>query len=344
MRFDILSVFPEMFHSVINCSIQKRACDAGIISYHLHDIRKYSLAKHKNTDDYPFGGGNGMVMTPQPIFDCIRDVCTQDAEKKPYCIVMSPRGRMLTTDVARELAKKERLLILCGHYEGIDERVYELMDDEISTGDYVLTGGELPALTLCDCVSRFIPGVLGTGESAEDESFSVFGGLLEYPQYTRPADLDGRRVPEVLLGGNHAEIEAWRRREAVIKTAKQRPDLIARANLTPEEICLAHRYMHKFKNSVVKRICVNEKRTLCIYTDDDCHDINAHSGNVHFHHTGYLFATGCRKHIDSYKAVVISVQNAYKTVLNITDETQVCGLKPSEEAKIRAWDAAMRVL
>lgn len=241
MRFDILTTFPEMFSSVINCSIQKRAIDKGLLSYHLHNIRDYSQNKHKNTDDYPFGGGNGMVMLAQPIFDCIESV-SKESEEKPYCIMMTPRGRMLTPKVARELSQKKRLLLLCGHYEGIDERVMTLMDDEISTGDYVLTGGELPAMVLCDCVSRFIPGVLGTDASAEDESFSLFGGLLEYPQYTRPSDFRGMQVPPVLLNGNHAQINKWRREQAIIKTAQNRPDLLTEVELTAEEMNLVAQY------------------------------------------------------------------------------------------------------
>lgn len=245
MRFDILTIFPDMFTSVINCSIQKRAVDNGILSYHLHNIRDYAANKHKNTDDYPFGGGNGMVMLAQPIFDCIEAVSNEDADSKPYCIMMTPRGRMLTPTVAKELSKKKRILLLCGHYEGIDERVMELMDDEISTGDYVLTGGELPAMVLCDCISRFIPGVLGTSESAEDESFSLCGGLLEYPQYTRPSSFRDRKVPEVLLNGNHAEINKWRRNQAIIKTAQNRPDLLEKISLTPDEKRLVEQYTEK---------------------------------------------------------------------------------------------------
>lgn len=242
MRFDILTIFPEMFTSVIGTSIQKRAQDAGLLSYHLHNIRDYSKNKHRNTDDYPFGGGNGMVMLAQPIFDCVEAVTAQDDEK-PYCIIMTPRGRMLTPELAKELSIKPRLLLLCGHYEGIDERVMTLMDDEISTGDYVLTGGELPAMTLCDCVSRFIPGVLGSGESAADESFSLYGGLLEYPQYTRPSEYREMLVPPVLLNGNHAEINKWRRLQAIIKTAQNRPDLLKNAQLTPEEKELIAEYI-----------------------------------------------------------------------------------------------------
>lgn len=229
MRIDILTIFPEMFDGILNASMLGRAAANGILEFHTHNIRDYSLNKHHNTDDYPYGGGAGMVMMAQPIMDCI-DAVTAQGEATPRRIVMSPRGKKLSTSLARELASEERLLILAGHYEGIDERVMELMDEEISIGDYILTGGELPAMVLIDCVSRFIPGVLGSSESAEDESFSA--GLLEYPQYTRPAEYRGMSVPPVLLNGNHAEIAKWRRQQALIKTFENRPDLLETADLT----------------------------------------------------------------------------------------------------------------
>lgn len=183
-----------------------------------------------------------MVMLAQPIFDCIESVAAETPEK-PRCIVMSPRGRVLTPALAKELASEKRLLFLAGHYEGIDERVSELIDDEISIGDYVLTGGELPAMVVIDCVSRFIPGVLGSSESTEEESFSDWG-LLEYPQYTRPANFRGREVPPVLLNGNHAEILRWRRQEALKKTKQMRPDLLERANLTAAD----KKYLQSLEN------------------------------------------------------------------------------------------------
>ena len=212
MRIDILSIFPEMFSSVLSASMLGRAAAKGILEFHTHNIRDYSESKHKNTDDYPFGGGAGIRR-----------------------IVMTPRGRRLTPEIAMELAREENILILAGHYEGIDERVMELIDDEISIGDYVLTGGELPAMVLIDCLSRFIPGVLGSSESTEDESFSG-SGLLEYPQYTRPSVFRGREVPAVLLNGNHAEINKWRRQQALIKTKAMRPDLLETAELTKKDI------------------------------------------------------------------------------------------------------------
>lgn len=234
MRIDILTIFPEMFGETIHSSILGRAEEKGILEFHAHNIRDYSANKHRNTDDYPYGGGAGMVMLAQPIFDCVEAVTAQSGIK-PRCIYMGPRGKRLTTALARELACEERLLILAGHYEGIDERVMTLMDDEISIGDYVLTGGELPAMVLIDCLSRFIPGVLGSDESAEEESFSG-SGLLEYPQYTRPASFRGLEVPEVLLNGNHAEIQKWRRRKALLTTAENRPDLLKTASLSDKDI------------------------------------------------------------------------------------------------------------
>ena len=221
MTVDILTIFPEMFDSVLNTSILGRARQQGFIEIETTDIRPFSAAKHKNTDDYPFGGGAGLVMMAQPIFDAIEAV---DPDHEAWRVLLTPRGKLLTTEKARDLAQRPRLLLLCGHYEGVDERVMSLMDEEVSIGDYILTGGELPAMVLVDCVSRFVPGVLGKGESAEEESFSK--GLLEYPQYTRPASFRGQDVPEVLLSGHAANIEAWRQEQALEKTRQNRPELL----------------------------------------------------------------------------------------------------------------------
>ena len=232
MKITILTIFPEMFESVLNSSILGRAREQGLVEVACVDIRPFSDRKHKNTDDYPFGGGAGMVMLAQPIMDAMKHVTGENFSGKR--IYMGPRGTTLTTAKARELAKEDHLVLLCGHYEGVDQRALDAcIDEEISIGDYILTGGELAAMVLTDAVSRFIPGVLGSGESAEEESFS--DGLLEYPQYTRPRELNGMEVPDVLLSGDHAKIKAWRRQESLRATKKFRPDLLEKAELTVKE-------------------------------------------------------------------------------------------------------------
>ncbi|MBQ8200407.1 MAG: tRNA (guanosine(37)-N1)-methyltransferase TrmD [Clostridia bacterium] len=232
MKITILTIFPEMFESVLNSSILGRAREQGLIEVECVDIRPFSDRKHKNTDDYPFGGGAGMVMLAQPIMDAMDSVTGPAFRGKR--IYMGPRGTTLTTQKARELAQEEHLVLLCGHYEGVDQRALDAcIDEEISIGDYILTGGELAAMVLTDCVARFIPGVLGSAESPEEESFS--DGLLEYPQYTRPRELRGMEVPEILLSGDHAKIKAWRRRESLRATKKFRPDLLKKADLTDKE-------------------------------------------------------------------------------------------------------------
>ena len=232
MKITILTIFPEMFDSVLNSSILGRAREQGLIDVQCVDIRPFSDRKHKNTDDYPFGGGAGMVMLAQPIMDAMAHVTGEGFHGRR--IYMGPRGTTLTTAKARELAREEELVLLCGHYEGVDQRALDAcIDEEISIGDYILTGGELAAMVLTDCVARFIPGVLGSAESPEEESFS--DGLLEYPQYTRPRDLKGMEVPEVLLSGDHAKIRAWRRQESLRATKRFRPDLLEKAELTEKE-------------------------------------------------------------------------------------------------------------
>ena len=232
LRADILTIFPEMFTSVLSSSILGRAREKGLLDINCVDIRPFSEMKHKNTDDYPFGGGAGMVMLAQPIADAMRSV-TAEGEKVRR-IYLGPRGRRLTTEVARELAGETHLLLLCGHYEGVDQRALDTcVDEEISIGDYILTGGELAAMVLLDCVARFVPGVLGSQESPEEESFS--DGLLEYPQYTRPRVWNGMEVPEVLLSGNHAKIREWRRQQSLLVTRRLRPDLFEKVRLTPKE-------------------------------------------------------------------------------------------------------------
>ncbi|MBR4082475.1 MAG: tRNA (guanosine(37)-N1)-methyltransferase TrmD [Clostridia bacterium] len=232
MKINILTIFPEMFESVLNTSILGRAREQGLIEVNCIDIRPFSDRKHKNTDDYPFGGGAGMVMLAQPIMDAMASVTGEHFRGRR--IYMGPRGTTLTTAKARELAQEEELVLLCGHYEGVDQRALDAcIDEEISIGDYILTGGELAAMVLTDCVARFIPGVLGSAESPEEESFS--DGLLEYPQYTRPRELNGMEVPEVLLSGDHAKIRAWRRKESLLATKRFRPDLLEKAELTEKE-------------------------------------------------------------------------------------------------------------
>ncbi len=220
----MLTLFPGMFGGVLGESMLGRAAEAGLLEFHLHDIRAFTDNRHNKADDYPFGGGAGLVMMAQPVFDCMAHVCALDP-RPARRILLSPRGRLLTTERARALAGEQRLILLCGHYEGVDERVMAVVDEELSIGDYVLTGGELPAMVLIDCVSRFVPGVLGSAESALDESHAG-EGLLEYPQYTRPAVFRGMAVPEVLLSGHHANIAAWRRAMALQKTQQMRPELL----------------------------------------------------------------------------------------------------------------------
>ena len=232
MKIEILTVFPEMFDSVLSASILGRAREQGLLEISLRNIRDYSDRKHKNTDDYPFGGGAGMVMLAQPIRDAME--AARAEMRSPRRIYLGPRGKKLSTALARELAREEELILLCGHYEGVDQRALDTcVDEEISIGDYILTGGELAAMVLIDCVARFVPGVLGSAESPEEESFS--DGLLEYPQYTRPRDWEGIPVPEVLLSGDHARIREWRRQESLRATARWRPDLLESAALTDRD-------------------------------------------------------------------------------------------------------------
>lgn len=245
MDFHIFTLFPQMFEGPLSESIIKRARERGLIGVHLHNIRDFARDKHRIVDDSPYGGGPGMVMKPEPIFGAVEDLLTRlnktdkpgestSESEPPPIILMSPRGRVFNHRVALELSRHPCLIIICGHYEGVDERVKKhLVTDEISLGDYVLTGGELAAMVMVDAVARLLPGVLGSEESIHGESHS--DGLLQFPQYTRPPDFRGWEVPEVLLSGHHGEIRRWRRRQSLLLTKKARPDLLDPADLSDDE-------------------------------------------------------------------------------------------------------------
>lgn len=231
MRFDILTLFPEMFN-LFNYSIINRAKEKGLIDINVFNIRNFTNDKHNKVDDYPYGGGVGMVMQPEPIYNAI-DYITGKYGYKPYTILMSPRGEVLKQESIRKLSEKDHLLIICGHYEGIDERIMPIVDKEISLGDFVLTGGEIASMAVIDSVSRLVPGVLSSKESYENESFQ--DGLLEYPQYTRPEVFRGMKVPDVLLSGHHENIRKWRRYQSLNITKEKRPELIQYECLTNED-------------------------------------------------------------------------------------------------------------
>ena len=237
MQIDILTLFPEMFAGPFGSGIMKRAIERNLVKINAHNIRDWAHDKHHTVDDCPYGGGAGMVLKPQPIFEAVEAV-TGCNESQPVSgvpvILLSPQGRLFSHSIAVELARHSRMVLICGHYEGVDERVIEhLVTDEISIGDYVLTGGELPAMVLADAVVRLIPGVLGSEESAQEESH--IAGLLEYPQYTRPPEYRGYTVPDILLSGDHGAIARWRREQSVLRTMKRRPELLDKACLTSEE-------------------------------------------------------------------------------------------------------------
>ena len=225
MRFDVMTLFPDLVRSVLEESVIGRAQKSGAIEVHAHNIRDYSKDKHRRVDDTPYGGGKGMLMMAPPIYDCYQAIAQQSGECRRRVIYMSPRGRVFNQEMARQLASLDQLVILCGHYEGVDERVIEeIVDEEVSIGDFVLTGGEIPACIVVDAVARLVDGVLADPECHEKESHS--SGLLEYPQYTRPVDFMGRTVPEVLLSGHHANIDKWRAEAALETTKRLRPDLL----------------------------------------------------------------------------------------------------------------------
>lgn len=239
MRFDIITIFPEFFSSILEHGLLKRAIEGGQVSIHLHNLRNFTDDTHRTVDDRPFGGGPGMVFKPEPLFRAVESLQSETPEQPLRVALLTPQGRVLNQQVAKELSREPRLALICGRYEGVDERVAtHLATDEISIGDYVLSGGELPAAVLMETVARLLPGVLGNEESKQSESFAAEDAahgnearLLDFPQYTRPAEFRGLKTPEVLLSGNHREIRAWRRRQALLKTSRTRPDLIEDAGI-----------------------------------------------------------------------------------------------------------------
>ena len=240
MRIDILTLFPDMCRAVFHESIVGRAIAAGKLDVRAVNIRDYTLDKHRRVDDTPYGGGMGMLMQAQPIYDCYRAVAAESAQK-PHVIYLSPQGKVLTQTRARELARMEHLVLLCGHYEGVDERVLEeIVDEELSIGDYVLTGGELPALVLTDCVARMIDGVLPNETAYSEESH--YASLLEHPQYTKPRVWHGVEVPEVLISGNHKLIEQWKHEQSLLTTLKKRPDMLKEAWITEEDAAFIQKH------------------------------------------------------------------------------------------------------
>ncbi len=252
MNYHILTLFPDMVLEGLNTSIIGRAVQKGIIGIHGINIRDYSKNKHRQVDDYPYGGGAGMVMQPEPVCDAYQDLCRK-LGKRPRVLYMTPQGKVFSQKIARELAQEEDLVFLCGHYEGIDERALSLIvTDYLSIGDYVLTGGELPAMVMIDCISRLVPGVLSNEESAQIESF--YDNLLEYPQYTRPETYEGLKVPEVLLSGHHKNIETWRRQESIKRTLERRPDLLEHASLSKK----VREFLRELTEISQERACVQE--------------------------------------------------------------------------------------
>jgi len=233
IKFDVLTLFPEMFEAVLGGSITGRARAAGLLEMNFINIRDFSKDKHRNTDDYPYSGGGGMLMTPQPIYDAYMSVAEGKSEK-PHTVFLSPQGKVFDQKKAIELSKKDHIVFLCGHYEGVDQRVLDMIvDEEISIGDFVLTGGEIPAMAVIDSVSRMVPGVLANEGSYTNESH--FSGLLEYPQYTHPQEFMGIKIPEILVSGHHKNIEKWKREQALLVTLKKRPDMLEKAELTDED-------------------------------------------------------------------------------------------------------------
>lgn len=250
MNYHVLTLFPEMIENGMNTSITGRAITKGLLSLEAINIRDFAFNKHQKVDDYPYGGGAGMLMQAEPVYLSYESIAERIG-RKPRVIFLTPQGKTFNQDMAKEFALEEDLVFLCGHYEGIDERVLEeIVTDYVSIGDYVLTGGELPAMVMMDSISRMVPGVLNNQESCETESFS--GNLLEYPQYSRPEEWHGKKVPEVLLSGHHANVDKWRREQSIIRTAKWRPDLLPKADLTNKEWNEVRRLRKQWKEEVEK--------------------------------------------------------------------------------------------
>ena len=250
MNYHVLTLFPEMIENGMNTSITGRAITKGLLSLEAINIRDFAFNKHQKVDDYPYGGGAGMLMQAEPVYLSYESIAERIG-RKPRVIFLTPQGKTFNQDMAKEFALEEDLVFLCGHYEGIGERVLEeIVTDYVSIGDYVLTGGELPAMVMMDSISRMVPGVLNNQESGETESFS--GNLLEYPQYSRPEEWHGKKVPEVLLSGHHANVDKWRREQSIIRTAKWRPDLLPKADLTNKEWNEVRRLRKQWKEEVEK--------------------------------------------------------------------------------------------
>lgn len=282
MNFHVLTLFPEMIENGMNTSITGRAIAKGLLSLEAVNIRDFAFNKHQKVDDYPYGGGAGMLMQAEPVFLAYDSIASRIG-KKPRVVYLTPQGKVFNQEMAREMAQEEELVFLCGHYEGIDERVLEeIVTDYVSIGDYVLTGGELPAMVMMDSISRMVPGVLNNQESGETESFSE--NLLEYPQYSRPESWHGKKVPDVLLSGHHANVEKWRREQSILRTAKWRPDLLKKAPLTNKEWNTVRQWKKQWKEEqelasrqAQKESCEEEqeetkKETTCEIQEERNHE------------------------------------------------------------------------